>query len=121
MTEWSVLIETRAPQSVDVDEAELFDHLGELLDSLSGWGPAVGGDRRGWEARILVDAEEIADACVEAQAIVVAHATKVGLPRWTVDHVEAVSGAHLDVEAHPARHRWRPKTDRRWRGRHRRA
>ena len=93
MTEWSVMGETKAPDGVSVNEDDLMQRIGDLAESLADRGAVGGGDRRGWDIRLMVEAEEVGDACVEAQAIVTVGATLLGIPTWPVDRIEAVSSA----------------------------
>lgn len=102
--EWSVLVETEAPEGADVDEDELFAQFGELTDALADHGAAVGGDRRGWDVRLNIEtaAGPLAAAyAVDAGApLVFEYAEKVGLPLWPVVRTEAreINTFHAELE-----------------------
>ncbi|HVA07712.1 MAG TPA: hypothetical protein VNG12_13320 [Acidimicrobiales bacterium] len=90
--EWSVLVETRAPEPVDDDR--VLEQLGDLADALAHFEAAVGGDGRGWDVRLIVrtgDGLHAATEAVEAgYEAVLASAKSVGLPIWPVIRTEAV-------------------------------
>jgi predicted DNA-binding transcriptional regulator AlpA len=105
--DWSVLVESRAPEPVDIDIA---DQLGDLQDSLGAHFAAVGGDGRGWDVRLSVTTGDDIDAAVraveEGSRLVLTYAEKVGLPLWPVIRTEAVEEDtfhnELEVSTFPA-------------------
>jgi hypothetical protein len=105
--EWSVLVETRAPEPDDDDE--VIEKLGDLFDCLADHSPAVGGDGRGWDVRLSVETDAGPQAAVQAiergSALVLEYADKAGLPLWPVVRTEAVEAdtfhAQLEVSNFP--------------------
>lgn len=105
--EWSVLVETLAPELGDDDD--ILGKLGELSDCLADHFPAVGGDGRGWDVRLSVDTDDGPQAAVHAieqgSSLVREYADKVGLPLWPVVRTEAVEAdtfhAQLEVSNFP--------------------
>jgi hypothetical protein len=105
--EWSVLVETRAPEPGNDDE--IIEKLGDLQGYLSDHFAAVGGDGRGWGVRLGVDTDDGPIAAVLAietgAELVWKYAEKAGLPLWPVIRTEAVEAdtfhAQLDVSTFP--------------------
>lgn len=97
MAEWSVLVEALAPAGREAPELE-DDRLGDLLDLLTDVGGAVGGDRRGWSARVTVEADSIESAISMAKEIVAEYTSKLDFPAWPIDRVEAMSAATQEAE-----------------------
>jgi len=85
MMEWSVLVETRAPQNNDTSDKTVLDLFGEFDDLLANYGAAAGDDGRGWDARLSVETDDGPTAAVSAiergADIVLTTADKVGLPQ----------------------------------------
>ena len=94
--EWSVLIETAAPEVVDDDLVA--DALGSLLATLAPLGAAVGGDGRGWDVRLTMEADDAFSALADAQEMVMVNAEAMGLPLWPVVRAEAIEQDILDAE-----------------------
>lgn len=105
--EWSVLVETRAPEPGNDDE--ILEKLGDLQDCLADHFPAAAGDGRGWDVRLSVDTDDDPLAAVHAiehgASLVCEYADKVGLPLWPVVRTEAIEAdtfhAQLEVSNFP--------------------
>jgi hypothetical protein len=94
--EWSVLVETRAPSGTNDDE--LLELLGDLREALADRGAAAGGDGRGWDVRLTLEAPGPAAAVGAGIELVTEWAQKVGLPVWPVVRTEAVEASVLEAE-----------------------
>lgn len=91
--EWSVLIETKAPDQTETDRDAILGLLGDFGDLLVDYGAAAGGDERGWDVRLSVETDNSPDAAASAieigGRIVSKAANTVGLPEWPIVRIEA--------------------------------
>jgi hypothetical protein len=91
--EWSVLVETTAPDGVNVNGEDLLVRIGDLVEALADHGAAGSGDERGWDVRLTIETKPGSDAAFHAVAIggtrVLGYADKVGVPLWPVVRTEA--------------------------------
>lgn len=85
-TWWSVSIETAADDQSTLDAGA----LDRFRDVLADHTPGVGGDERGYTARISIEAPDAGAAGIEATAVVRAAAEVAGLPSWPVVRSEVV-------------------------------
>jgi hypothetical protein len=75
------------------------DEIVELADAVAPWGGIASGvGARHYGAQLVVDAEDRATAVERATAPVVQAATRVGLPRWPITDVGAISEAEDELE-----------------------
>jgi hypothetical protein len=100
--EWSVLVETKAPEGADVGEEDILELLGEMGDALIEYGAAVGGGPDGWDVRLSIDTEPGRDAgfyaLTRGGTLILEYADKVGLPAWPVIRTEAVEAETFHAE-----------------------
>lgn len=95
--EWSVLIETQAPEgagSLDPEDAGL-DMLMSLLEDVSG---IVGGGGSTWSATVTVETDWALPSAEIAHDLVREMASKAGLPDWPTIRIELVEADVLSKE-----------------------
>jgi hypothetical protein len=97
---WSVHLETRGDEPLDMTEDEFGERLGELVVTLEPHhGVVIGGDDPArWGATISVESATATAAAAEASAIIQRAAADVFLPGWPVVRAEAVREDVLDEE-----------------------
>jgi predicted DNA-binding transcriptional regulator AlpA len=108
--EWSVLVETKAPEDPEsLDDDQVMELLEEVASHLIDFSVAASGDHRGWSVRLYIETDVGPNAAVTAVETgserVRQYAEKVGLPMWPVVRTEAVESdtfhAELEVSNFP--------------------
>ena len=72
---------------------------GQVFDSP--WDGAAGASHDSWSARISVVADDVGDAILSARNIVEDLASRCRLPRWPIEHIDAVEGIRYEAEVLP--------------------
>jgi predicted DNA-binding transcriptional regulator AlpA len=100
MDEWTVYIETMAPQGgEDAHPDEMLERVDEMMDVLVDLSAVPSADERSWSVYVSLEvpAGQLPPTA-EAGERVMEAAYKVGLPQWPVVRFEAVRSDVVDME-----------------------
>lgn len=83
-TEWSVYLETVAPEGAALPQEQTEDKVGQLMDALTDHHAITSAGRRALSVRLNVDDLTASVAIRQAREVVESWAEKIGLPAWPI-------------------------------------
>ncbi len=95
------MVEAWAPAGEPETLGDHDSRVADFMDALGPWDGAAGASHDSWSARISVVADDVGDAILNARKIVEDLASRCRLPRWRIEHIDAVEGIRYEEEILP--------------------